>query len=83
MEGVVLYVTLVKVFIKYPTRYIAAFTIISYGIIKIIPDNNNIAVTLITGAPAVYMMIVAPIGFLINTTNHSHYLYYIGDELVA
>ena len=41
MEGVVLYVTLVKVFIKYPTRYIAAFTIISYGIIKIIPDNNN------------------------------------------
>ena len=80
MEGVVLYVTLVKVFIKYPTRYIAAFTIISYGII---PDNNNIAVTLITGAPAVYMMIVAPIGFLINTTNHSHYLYYVGDELVA
>ena len=39
--------------------------------------------TLITGAPAVYMMIVAPIGFLINTTNHSHYLYYVGDELVA
>ena len=77
-----LYVTLVKVFIKYPTRYIAAFTIISYGIIKIIPDNN-IAMILITGAPAVYMMIVAPIGFLINTTNHSHYLYYVGDELVA
>ena len=31
MEGVVLYVALVKVFVKYHARYIAAFTIASYG----------------------------------------------------
>ena len=31
MEGVVLYVALVKVFIKYHKRYIAAFTVASYG----------------------------------------------------
>ena len=31
MEGVVLYVALVRVFIKHHARYIAAFTIVSYG----------------------------------------------------
>ena len=31
MEGVVLYVALVRVFIKYHARYIMAFTIVSYG----------------------------------------------------
>ena len=31
MEGVVLYVVLVRVFVKYHARYIAAFTIASYG----------------------------------------------------
>ena len=31
MEGVVLYVALVRVFIKFHSRYIAAFTIASYG----------------------------------------------------
>ena len=35
------------------------------------------------GAPAVYMMVIVPIGFLANTANHSHYLYYVGDDLVA
>ena len=31
MEGVVLYIVLVRVFIKFYGRYIAAFTIASYG----------------------------------------------------
>ena len=31
MEGVVLYVALVKVFVKHTTRYIIAFTAVSYG----------------------------------------------------
>ena len=31
MEGVVLYVALVKVFVKFHKRYIAAFTVASYG----------------------------------------------------
>ena len=36
MEGVVLYVALVRVFITHHARYIAAFTISSYGIIIIL-----------------------------------------------
>ena len=36
MEGVVLYVALVKVFIKFHKRYIAAFTVASYGQHRII-----------------------------------------------
>ena len=32
MEGVVLYVVLVRVFVKYKKRYMLAFTIASYGI---------------------------------------------------
>jgi len=31
MEGVVLYVALVRVFVKHKTRYIIAFTAVSYG----------------------------------------------------
>ena len=31
MEGVVLYVALVRVFVTHPGRYIAGFTITSYG----------------------------------------------------
>ena len=31
MEGVVLYVALVKVFVTKPRRYIISFTVISYG----------------------------------------------------
>ena len=37
MEGVVLYVALVKVFVKYHKRYIAAFTAASYG--QLVPKN--------------------------------------------
>ena len=31
MEGVVLYVALVRVFVTYTTRYLVAFTVASYG----------------------------------------------------
>ena len=31
MEGVVLYVALVRVFVKHQARYIVAFTVASYG----------------------------------------------------
>ena len=31
MEGVVLYVALVRVFVKYHGRYVTAFTVVSYG----------------------------------------------------
>ena len=40
MEGVVLYVALVKVFVKYHKRYIAAFTVASYGQHRIIINFN-------------------------------------------
>ena len=36
MEGVVLYVALVRVFVKHHSRYIAAFTVASYGEKKLI-----------------------------------------------
>ncbi len=32
MEGVVLYVALIRVFVKHTKRYIIAFTVISYGL---------------------------------------------------
>ena len=74
MEGVVLYVTLVKVFIKYPKRYIIAFTLISYG--KDGFNSNPMLYHNNTGVPAIYMMIIVPIGFLVNSSDQSHYLYY-------
>ena len=36
MEGVVLYVALVRVFIKHPKRYIVCFTLLSYGLLIIL-----------------------------------------------
>lgn len=36
MEGIVLYVSLVRVFVKHKKRYIAGFTITSYGKLIII-----------------------------------------------
>ena len=36
MEGVVLYVALVRVFIKHPKRYIMCFTLLSYGMLIIL-----------------------------------------------
>ncbi|XP_019858481.1 PREDICTED: adhesion G protein-coupled receptor L2-like [Amphimedon queenslandica] len=66
MEGVVLYVSLVKVFVKHPKHYIIGFTVLSYGV------------------PALYMLFIVPIGFLVNTSDHSHYLYYDDNgDLVA
>ena len=41
MEGVVLYVALVRVFIKFHGRYIAAFTIASYGKNQKYPWNSQ------------------------------------------
>ena len=36
MEGVVLYVALVRVFIKHPKHYIMCFTLLSYGMLIIL-----------------------------------------------
>ena len=72
MEGVVLYVALVKVFIKFHKRYIAAFTVASYGQSinwQYIPYFHHY-----TGIPLVYMALVVPLGFLVNTDNiGNHY----------
>ena len=38
MEGVVLYVALVRVFIEHPKRYMIAFTVASYGMFININD---------------------------------------------
>ena len=36
MEGVVLYVALVRVFIKHPKCYIVCFTLLSYGLLIVL-----------------------------------------------
>ena len=41
MEGVVLYVALVRVFIEHPKRYMIAFTVASYGMFI---NINNITI---------------------------------------
>jgi hypothetical protein len=45
MEGVVLYVALVRVFIKYHARYIAAFTIASYGKIVHVASSTGFPIS--------------------------------------
>ena len=40
----------------------------------------------LTGIPAVYMIVVVPLGFLVGIDNipgQTHYLYYVDDTLVA
>ena len=40
----------------------------------------------ISGVPALYMMLVVPLGYLVDVTDipgHSHYLYYDGNQLSA
>ena len=46
-------------------------------------DNSNLC---FSGVPAVYMMVVVPIGFLVGVEDipgHTHYLFYDGDQLQA
>ncbi|XP_019854997.1 PREDICTED: adhesion G protein-coupled receptor L3-like [Amphimedon queenslandica] len=65
MEGVVLYISLIKVFVKHNKRYMIGFTIISYSV------------------PALYMIIMIPIGLLVGTEDHVNYLLYANNELIA
>ena len=81
MEGVVLYVTLVRVFIENHVRYAIGFTVASYGRLKqwLHLNNDTCYYLLLVVIPAVYMAIVVPIGFLVQVNDlpdDSHYLYY-------
>ena len=83
MEGVVLYVVLVKVFVSESSKklYVFIFTIVSYG-------NNNYydslkwIITLklcvllyLPGLPLLYVLVVSvPIGFLLNGMKHYYYI---------
>ena len=66
MEGVVLYVALVKIFVGYHARYIVAFTIASYGesgtlLVRNFPIDPMYSVT---GLPLLYVGgITVPLGF--------------------
>ena len=74
MEGVVLYVLLVRVFVEGShKRYIIWFTVASYGDPS--NNNNNIIHRSITlyfniGLPALYMCLTIPLGFLLNGERH-------------
>ena len=87
MEGVVLFLVLVVVFVKHnTTRFIIGFTVASYGqyIFVIICCLHIILIfrKFLSGIPFVYMVLVVPIGFLVNTdsigphygihTNYAH-----------
>ena len=83
MEGAILYIALVKVFTTHTRHYAAAFTIVCYSKhCHIVVDSFCMC---LLGVPAIYMMLVAPIGYLVDTSNNqsNHYLYYNNDELVA
>ena len=72
MEGVVLYVALVKVFVKNQKKYIIGFTIFSYGKFFNKPSYSRcccirkFTTTLLfvfAGAPLLYMGLCVPLGF--------------------
>ena len=76
MEGVVLYVKLVGVFITHHKCYIAFFTIASYG--KQESEKYcyaRLTIMVYSGIPLLYMILVAPLGLLVNTEDivGSHY----------
>ena len=80
MEGVVLYVKLVKVLVTHTKYYIAAFTVTSYG--KRLKLSPNVGITNSSiGIPLTYMAVVVPIGFLVNTDRNitGHYGVYGSD----
>ena len=82
MEGVVLYIALVRVFIAHPKQYIMCFTLLSYGLLIIFIDV--LIIMTIIGIPGVYMLIIVLIGYLVGTDeNHTHYLLYTNENLVT
>ena len=83
MEGLVLYIVLVRIFIKHPKRYIAGFTFASYG--QLVYYWTQFIPTIV-GVPGLYMTIIVPIGFLAGTSDikgHTHYLYFQDEQLIA
>ena len=54
MEGVILYVVLVKVFVRRSQRYIAAFTALSFGQTDAKPITNYIPIPIIYLKLSVY-----------------------------
>ena len=74
MEGVVLYVLLVQVFVEgSQKKYIIRFTIASYGekcsAISLRISHTDILLYIL-GLPAVYMCVTVPLGFLLNGEWH-------------
>ena len=87
MEGVVLYVALVLVFVKHHGRYIAAFTLISYGEFTAIlyshvvhslhAFNHNYT----AGLPLLYVGgLIVPLGFARSEEMRKNHTYDYGYE---
>lgn len=70
MEGVVLYVALVRVFVTKPRRYMIGFTITSYGNKSSFRIFLNWMFYILTGVPLVYMALAVPLGFLLPHAPH-------------
>ncbi len=71
MEGVVLYVALVRVFVKQQKKYILGFTAFSYGacVGGCLSQPHPISMPS-TGAPALYMALVVPLGLALESGPH-------------
>ena len=75
MEGVVLYIALVRVFVTYPKQYIMCIRLLNYGLLIIFIDVFIIMT--IIGITGVYMLIIVLIRYIVGTNeNHTHYLLY-------
>ena len=79
MEGIVLYIVLVKVFTQVNWKYYISFTLLSYG--KTACANNYTYVSMIcsySGSPLLYMGVCVPLG-LVRTDEWS----YGNDDLLV
>ena len=78
MEGVILYVALVRVFIKYHARYMIAFTISSYGMVQKLMIKINLVsllcITHLVGLPLLYVGgLTVPLGFVRTDSYRKYY----------
>ena len=69
MEGVVLYVALVKVFVEHQKRYNIGFFLFSYG--EPLKSLFSIRI-LLSGAPLLYMVLCVPLGFAVPHLEDSY-----------
>ena len=82
MEGVVLYIALVRVFVTHPKQYIMSFTLLSYGLLIIFIDVLIVNI-IIRYSWNIYVDYNTYLYLVGTDENHTHYLLYDHEKLVA